>query len=285
MKWVFLLLGLVTVAVQAAPATVRLLQAPAWLERAGVREPLTAGRALEAGDIIRTGQESRAMLALAEGSVIKLGPETEFALRELRAPAEESGTFTGILDVLKGAFRFTTTIVGRKRDIRAQVGSATIGIRGTDVWGKSEDARDFVVLLEGSIDIERNGQSYPMATPLTVFMAPRDADALPVGPVADADLTLWAAETEPQAQAGIVSEQGAFRLNAVSYSQAAPAEAMRAQLAAAGYAAAVESAEVDDRDWWRLVIDGYASRADAQAVAARLSTAFGFASPWVSSRP
>ncbi len=281
--WTGLVLALLSCTVQAAPATVRLLQAPAWLERGGVREPLSAGRALEAGDVIHTGSGARVILALSEGSVIKLGAEADFSLRELQEPVEESGTFTGFLDVLKGAFRFTTTLVGRKRDIRAQVRTATIGIRGTDVWGKAEDARDFVVLLEGRIDIERNGQTYPIETPLTLFMAPRNADALPLAPVVPADLTVWAAETEPQADAGIVQADGRYRLNLASYPQADAANGMRMRLAEAGYAVTVEPVQVSGRDWWRLISDGYVTRTDAQAVAARLGTEFAFASPWVSS--
>ena len=72
----------------------------------------------------------------------------------------------------RGAFRFTTSVLGRQREIRARVGTATIGIRGTDVWGKHEDSRDFVVLLEGQIEIERDGRSVAMSEPLSLFMAP-----------------------------------------------------------------------------------------------------------------
>ncbi len=75
--------------------------------------------------------------------------------------------------------------------------------RGTDVWGKVEDARDFVVLLEGAISVDHNDESFALDQPLSVFMAPRDMPAEPIGPVNGDDLAAWAQETEPQAAQGI----------------------------------------------------------------------------------
>jgi len=187
-----------------------------------------------------------------------------------------------LLNVAKGAFRFTTTLAGRKRDIRTQIRSATIGIRGTDVWGKAEDARDFVVLLEGKIDIERGGQTYAMATPLTLFMAPRGQAALPIGPVDPDDLARWAQETEPQAAAGARDIDGGFRVNLASLPDPAAAEDLVNRLAAAGYAANSESASSGGRTVSRVYIDGYASEADAQTSVATLRAAFGLTSPWIS---
>ncbi|MEQ8659660.1 MAG: hypothetical protein RLW62_02465, partial [Gammaproteobacteria bacterium] len=57
----------------ATPATVRLLQAPAWLERDGVRAPLRLGAELGSGDRIATGPRARVILTLEEGSLVKLG--------------------------------------------------------------------------------------------------------------------------------------------------------------------------------------------------------------------
>jgi len=58
-KWMilaaFVALALGSSAVLAAPAQVRLLQAPAWLVRDGTRTALRPGRELNAGDSIVTG--------------------------------------------------------------------------------------------------------------------------------------------------------------------------------------------------------------------------------------
>ena len=46
---------------------------------------------------------------------------------------------------------FAATLL--ERDVRVKVNAVTAGIRGTDVWGKSESDRDIVCLLEGRIDV------------------------------------------------------------------------------------------------------------------------------------
>ena len=58
------------------------------------------------------------------------------------------------LDVVSGAFRFTTRAVHKfrgERDVRVKLAATTAGIRGTDLWGKSEPTRDIFCLVEGSI--------------------------------------------------------------------------------------------------------------------------------------
>ena len=266
----------------AAPATVRLLQAPAWRERDGARNPLHIGMPLEAGDIVHTGHRARAILSLEEGSIVKLGENAHLDLRELIPPEQETGVFEGFLDVVRGAFRFTTTLATRKRNIRARVRTATIGIRGTDVWGKTEEARDFVVLLEGEISIERDGETYELDEPLSLFMAPRGQPVEPIGPVDGDELAVWAQETEPQLEEGVVSGEGHFVLNLASFTEEAAAAQLAKRLAAAGYAADVERVTVNDQDWHRITISGYDSVADAASVSEALSEQFKLLSPWIS---
>ena len=186
------------------------------------------------------------------------------------------------MDVVKGAFRFTTTLASRKRNIRARVRTATIGIRGTDVWGKTEEERDFVVLLEGKISIERDGQSYELDERLSLFMAPRGQPVEPIGPVDSDDLAEWAQETEPQPEGGVVSGDGQFVLNLASFTDEAAAAQLSAGLATAGYAAAIEPATVNDQAWHRIVISGYDSVTDAEFVAESLREQFNLQSPWTS---
>jgi hypothetical protein len=267
---------------QAEPgARVLLLQSPAWRERGNERLPLRTGMALESGDRIATGAGSRVLLRLEEGSHVKLGANAQLSLDSLLPPPDAGGLFEGVLDVVKGAFRFTTTLTDRRRHIRARVRSATIGIRGTDVWGKAEDARDFVVLLEGQITIERDGASTTMDVPLSLFMAPRGQAAEPVAPVDPDDLARWAQETEPQAGRGIIDQDGRFRLNLASFRDLAGATELQARLAADGFACDIESVDLTGTPWSRVVIRGYTTRADAEYVAAVFVAAYALASPWV----
>ncbi len=269
----------------AVPAEVRLLQAPAWLVHDGTRSALQPGQALAASDRIATGPGARVLLALSEGSTVKLGENAELALAELKEPPIESGVFKGFLDVVRGAFRFTTAAVGRKRDIQARVGTATIGIRGTDVWGKHEDARDFVVLLEGHIEIERNGQSVAMSQAQSLFMAPTGQPALPLAPVNPDDLGAWAQETEPQAGGGQRDGQGRYRLMFRLSDQEAEARTLFAQLSVAGQGGELSELVLGERRAWRVSVGGYTSEVEAQAGARALATVLGGTRPWLSRDP
>ena len=258
----------------AAPAAiVEGLQMPAWVERAGRRQPLQIGATLTSGDRILTGADARVLLRLEEGSHVKLGADAQLDLPVLSPPAEPTGVFRGVLSVVKGAFRFTTAALGRARtrDIEAHVSTITIGIRGTDVWGKAEPSRDFVVLLEGKIDIRREGEAAQrMETPLSLFMAPKGAATQPVRPVNPDDLRRWAQETELQDGAGVVTGEGQWALHLASFRQPAAARRLQQSLRESGYAAQTESVRVGDRVWTRVSLQGFASRVDAGAVRARL---------------
>lgn len=277
-----LLCFFVTANAVAAPAVVRALQAPAWHLHEGARNALRPGDELLAGDSVATGAGARLVIELAEGSTIKLGQNAELALTQLLAPAQESGVFKGFLNVVRGAFRFTTTVVGRQRDIRTRIGSATIGIRGTDVWGKHEEARDFVVLLEGQISIERDGQSVTLDQAQSLFMAPTGQASLPVAPVDPADLVRWAQETEPQAATGQRDVHGRYRLMFPLAANQAQAQRFFERLAVAGYGGELAGLSPAASNGWRVSIGGYTNEAEAQAGAAAVAAAIGSARPWLS---
>ena len=266
------------------PATVQTLQSPAWVKRQNTTAPLKPGQSLDSGDRIVTGQRARVVLKLAEGSLVKLGADAELDLQQLQAPPEPSGLFEGFLDVVRGAFRFTTTVVGRKRNISARIRSATIGIRGTDVWGKSEPSRDFAVLLEGRVEIERDGQTYTLDEPLSLFMAQRGQPPEPIAPVDGDDLARWAQETEPQAGEGVRSDDGGYAVHLASYTSEAGGAALVARLGEAGFDGNLAPVTVDGRSWWRVSIPGFATRADADHTAATLGARFELGSPWIESR-
>ena len=75
-------------AATVADAEVEGLQMPAWLIRAGKREPLAIGTQLRTGDLINTGTGSRALLRMGDGSTVKLGENAKFSLDSM---AQERG--------------------------------------------------------------------------------------------------------------------------------------------------------------------------------------------------
>ncbi len=187
-------------ATPAAAATVGKVdgvQLPAWLDRAGLSVPIYPGLALEAGDTVRTGAGARLLLKLEEGSLVKLGENARFVIEKAQ---QKAGVFDAALNVLTGAFRFTTDKLAKStpRDVRIKLGqNATVGIRGTDVWGRGSEDKDIVCLIEGKIEITGNDQkTLRLDQPLQFFQSTRSAPPAPLTFLTQPQLDALAAETE-----------------------------------------------------------------------------------------
>jgi hypothetical protein len=262
----------------AAPAIVEAVQAPAWLERGARTLPLAAGMELQSGDVLRTGQGARAYLMLAEGSRVKLGEGAKFTFHSRSLQPEKS--FRGALDVLTGAFRFTTGRLKKAlpRDVAIRVGTATIGIRGTDLWGRTDKDGDLVALLEGRIEITRAGQITELAQPLTYFDAPRGQTATVKSLDPEVFRTL-ARQTEILAGDGAARARGKWRLLAATAASEEAALERYDQIREAGFAAKVRPREVEGGGWrYELLLGGFASADEAAVAAARLQAATGLRS-------
>ncbi len=270
-----------------ANVRVEALQMPAWLERQGNAEPLNPGVGLRDGDVLRTGDDSRIVLRLAEGSQVKLGANARFAIARVSVEDDQWGLFRGLFEVLNGAFRFTTGALGaqRRRDIDIRVGLTTAGIRGTDIWGRSTPQQDLVCLIEGRIEVSRGEAQVQMDTPLSVFLAPRDGEPRPLSSVDPAQLAEWAAETEPQEGAGVLRQDGKWALQLAASRSIEGAQRLAAQLREAGYAVGVSGANVNGEEWQRVAIVGFISRSDARAAGEKLRARFSLPPGWVSALP
>ncbi|MEI7612685.1 MAG: FecR domain-containing protein [Betaproteobacteria bacterium] len=240
-----LLLALVArsaLAVERAYAVVDSVQMPAWVERNGVRKPLEPGRVLQNRDRVITGAEARVLIQLAEGSAVKLGENAQLDLNALGR--RENKVFTAALDVAKGAFRFTTGIFNSLRQQRAvnvRIATITAGIRGTDLWGKSDDQRDLICLLEGRITVMHpQSEAQEMSEPMSFYVAPRGEAPQAVDKVDAVQLTLWAAETEVQPGAGVARRGGKWKLELATLDSQDQALDLYDRARAAGYAVSIK---------------------------------------------
>ena len=270
----------------AAPlATAERIQSPAWLVRDGLREPLAPGQNLRAGDSVETGVNARVYLRLAEGSQIKLG---EHAVFVVESGAMRSVVLTGLMDVVNGAFRFTTGLVNKgrgRRDLRIQVMTATIGIRGTDVWGRAAGDGDLVALIEGNISLRQDGQALDIQ-PMQFMDAPRGAAAR-VKALAPATLERLAAETELQPGAGMRREPRAgWAILAGEFVAKREAQMSLNTLRDAGFPARVSFSGAGRQSGkpYRLLVSGFGNEAAAQAALAPMTVIPGL-SPRVVSVP
>lgn len=262
-----------TLTAAAVPnAVVDVVQAPAWVERDGRRLAMAPGMVLENRDRILTGKQARAIVQLADGSAIKLGENTNVAVNALKQP--ENGIFTAALDIAKGAFRLTTDIFRKhqtKRAINVRSGTVTIGIRGTDLWGRASDEKDFVCLLEGRISVTHPlGEPAELSEPLQFYGAEK---GMAPGAVAFADkaqVALWALETE--LAYGMPSQRRDGRW-ALYFGQHGKDDALALydQLVAAGYASRIVPVRVSGEYRYGLRLGGLVTEREALALADRLA--------------
>jgi hypothetical protein len=267
-----------TLAAAQPAAVVEGVQMPAWVERNGARTPASPGMELKPGDQLRTGAGSRLLVKLSEGSSVKLGENASLRVAELQ-PTKD--LFKGALAVLEGAFRFTTDKVAknRRRDININVAQVTAGIRGTDLWGKSQPKREIVCLIEGKIEVGAPNETAVTMDQPRQFYNRLDGQTQPVGFVDEAQLVIWARETEIEAGKGASRRGGRWKVDLARADDQNGALKVYDQARAAGYAAQIVPLMAGEKRVYVVRIRNLPSKAEAEALAAQLKGKFGAAEP------
>jgi hypothetical protein len=270
---------------RAAPeAVVEAVQMPAWVERGADRIPLAPGMALRDQDRVRTGDNARLLLRMAEGSSVKLGEKGSLLLDTLRMQPKEN-VFAATMKVFEGAFRFTTNVLVKyrgRRDVEVTIAAVTAGIRGTDLWGKAAADRDIVCLIEGVIEVRRGAEApFTMDQPLSFYIAPKDKPALPVAPVPKEQLEQWATETDIQAGRGASRRGGKWKVVLATLDTQQEALKVYDALRAAGYPADIRPDEAQGKHTYAVRLSQLPSKAEAQALADALRGKMGVAEPKV----
>ena len=266
-----------------AHASIETVQMPAWLERDGRTQPLAVGMEVRNGDRIRSGAQARVYIGLADGSTLKLGEHAllNFYSRSLKPVSN----FRAALDMPKGAFRFTTDASQRlrgQREVSIRVGTATAGVRGADLWGKSDAARDLILLIEGNIEIRYGGATYELIEPLTYFAAPRNAAPQALARADPESFRQSARQTEVLPGDGAAQRGGKWNVLLVRAGQQGEALAAYDKARSAGYAAQVRvrpAAGKPDKggDWsYEVLLSQLGSEQDAAMLAEKVRARLGF---------
>jgi hypothetical protein len=271
-----LLLAVLTLPAEAAPLLrVEGVVSPAWVEHAdGRREPVAVGADVQEGERIATGPDARVLLRMGEGSTVKLGEQAMFAVPQLGNETRGAATlWQGSLDVLRGAFRYTAarlTGLAAERDLNIRFNTLVAGIRGTDMGGKSDAARDLVLLIDGRITVTRAGQQLALDQPGTVLVAPRDGATPPPARISTSELAAFAAETEIFAGAGGAVSGGRYRVVVITTIDETYARDLHARLRTAGYPAELRTIEDEGSPLFQTYIAQLSGEREARAVAQRL---------------
>ncbi len=291
----FLAACLMLTATVAAAATrdhivVEGVQAPAWVDHEnGARDALVVGAALKNKDKVYTGANARALLRLADGSLIKLGENGTLALDDLdqqkvKVDKKIKSLVTATLDVLAGAFRFTTQALFKfrgERDVKVHIVTVTAGIRGTDLWGKAATDKDIVCLIEGKITMAHDKDAFTMDQPMSFYTAPKEGEPKPVGPVDPEQLKKWALETEIVGGNGAVTKDGKWKVYVGSADNQDDALLLYDKFRNAGYGATISPKKSANGLAYRVRIAGLPSKPEAEILAKKLKDAGLVAEPTV----
>jgi hypothetical protein len=151
----------------------------------------------------------------------------------------------------------------------------TIGIRGTDFWGRSRAERQVVCLIEGAIEVGAPGEA-PVAMNRPRQFYQRDkGKTQPVGLVEARQLEQWSLETELEAGKGALRRGGRFSLSLLATGDELQAHSVRDRLREAGYAAETTPRKDGNRPIFVVRVRQLPSREEAQALGERLRGRFG----------
>lgn len=255
-----------------AYAYVSALQPPAWVEQNGQRTALTATSAIVPGRHYSTGNNGRLHIAMADGSIVKLGENAVFELPALQLRQDGAdNTLKGALRIIKGAFRYTAQALNfiKKRELDIYVGpTITIGIRGTDVWGKSDPTQDLACLLQGKIKISSPKQpEVTMDQANSFYVVPHNQAPNPVAPVPLEKLKTWIPQTELDNSRPALQSNGAYSVLLAVYIDEAHANKILSDINEKGYPAVLHTEKRSDGVAYSLVIEGLSSALSAAAFA------------------
>ncbi len=165
-------------------------------ERPGIRRALAPQAPVFQSEVVRTGDASRLEITFEDETRLNLGENARVRLDDFVYAM--SGTTNQVGATVKGAFRFVTGTLGRKRPaiVRVRTPIGVIGIRGTDFWAGPIDGEYGVLLLDGEVEVTTASRTVVLDAPGLGTTIPR-AGAAPRPPAP------WAARKVDRALATV----------------------------------------------------------------------------------
>lgn len=147
----------------AAPAVVTDLFGTAQATPAsGASRALKNGDSVNERDTIQTGDKSGLVMRFEDGQIAALGANSRMTVSAYNYDAKEPAKSNVLLSLLTGGMRAITGFIGKSRPDKVSyiAGTATIGIRGTDVVFATTGGRNVVVtVLDGRISFKYEGKT------------------------------------------------------------------------------------------------------------------------------
>jgi FecR protein len=103
--------------------------------KVGAPVKVAIGSEVPAGAVLNTAAKSSAVMRFQDGGSVALAENTNFNLIAFNYNAAKPAEGSSAFDLIRGAFRFVTGAMGAANPsaVRITSGTATVGIRGTDI--------------------------------------------------------------------------------------------------------------------------------------------------------
>lgn len=137
-------------AAESVAATVLTLEGQAELDEAGRWSALDLGQLLGPGDRVRTAEGAHLHLALADGSTVTLGPNSELSLESLGAGGQGSQT---ALKLARGLLHALVAKLAGGSRFEIQTGNAVAGVKGTEFEVQVGANETVVAVNEGVVEL------------------------------------------------------------------------------------------------------------------------------------
>lgn len=117
--------------------------------------PAVMNDAVDSGTVIRTGDNSSAVLKFADGQVVSMQANSTFQVREYVYEPERVDESRVAFSIFKGGMRFVTGEIGQrnKQAFKLVSPNATIRIRGTDFMVVMANNAAYSQVVSGSISV------------------------------------------------------------------------------------------------------------------------------------
>lgn len=259
-----------------AYAYVTALQPPVWIFHHGERTALGASSPVLMDDALITGPGARLHLALADGSLLKLGENTSLGIPYLQLRKDgKKDVLAATLKLLHGTLRYTAQKEGSPltHDLDIEIGSGiSAHVPNADLWGSAGTSEDRLILLEGKITAE--SPQKPLITlsqANSVYAVTRNKVPKTPGVVTSQEAQSLRLKTELDASHPALQSNGPYRIVLAIYNDEAKALERVKRYVQLGYPVELQGPrKPSDPKAYRLILDGLAGTGDAAAFAALL---------------
>ena len=109
-------------------------------------------------DEVFTGPKSKALLLFIDDTQVTLGENAAVKIKDFTFEPEEKGKKSALISFMRGSFLFVTGKIDKvmNPDVTLETPYASIGIRGTTVWGGTLDNEYNVFVQDGTVSVRND---------------------------------------------------------------------------------------------------------------------------------